>query len=203
MTNLKKFSKPIPSRQSGIVLFITLVALAVMLIASVALIRSTDTNLLMSGNLAFKRDVVNQAERTMPTIRNKFLVGSLSSSISKQTNHIATDNYYATILPSSNQGIPNILLDTAVFDAAMSANNIVYAAGGITIRYVIDRMCVTGTVEISAGSCTISKPGTDFGGDAFNIDNKLTGEDGVVYRISIRATGPKNTEAFLQSTFTI
>lgn len=203
MANLKKFSKPIPIRQSGVVLFITLVALVVMLIASVALIRSSDINLLMSGSLAFKRDVVNQAERAMPAIRNKFLIGALTSGVAKQTDHISTDNYYATILASSNQGIPNVLLDTAVFDAAMPNNNIVYAAGGITVRYVIDRMCVTGTVEVSAGSCTISKPGTDFGGDAFNIENKLKGEDGVVYRISMRATGPKNTEAFLQSTFTI
>lgn len=203
MKKFQKIKRPIPNKQSGVILFITLVALVVMLIASVALIRSTDTNLLVSGSLAFKRDVVNQAERTMPVIRDKFLIGSMSGGTSKQEDRIATDNYYATILPSSSQGIPNILLNTATFDAAMPSNNIVYTAGGITIRYVIDRMCVTGTVEVSAGSCTISKPGTDFGGDVFNIENKLTGEDGVVYRISLRATGPKNTEAFLQSTFTI
>lgn len=203
MNNFRKINQPIPAKQAGVVLFITLIALVVMLIASVALIRSTDTNLLVSGSLAFKRDVINQAERSMPTIRDKFLIGALSSGVAKQTDRIATDNYYATILPSNSQGVPNILLNTATFDAAMPSNNIVYTAGGITIRYVVDRMCVAGTVEVSAGSCTISKPGTDFGGDAFNIENKLTGEDGVVYRISLRATGPKNTEAFLQSTFTI
>jgi Tfp pilus assembly protein PilX len=202
MTNLQKFNLPSATKQSGVVLFITLVALVIMLIASVALIRSTDTNLLISGSLAFKRDVVNQAERSMPSIRTKFTSGALSTSASKQMNSVVNDNYYATIQPSSALGIPNILLNTTTFDTAMPNNNITYAGGGITIRYVIDRMCLA-TGEISPSNCTISKAGTDLGGGKKQILGKLSGEDGVVYRISIRATGPKNTEAFMQSTFTI
>ncbi|MDP2229727.1 hypothetical protein [Methylotenera sp.] len=202
MTNLKKLNLPSAAKQSGVVLFITLVALVIMLIASVALIRSTDTNLLISGSLAFKRDVVNQAERSMPSIRTKFTSGVLSTSASKQVNSIVNDNYYATIQPSSALGIPNVLLNTTTFDVAMPNNNITYAGGGITIRYVIDRMCLA-TGEISPSNCTISKAGTDLGGGKKQILGKLSGEDGVVYRISLRATGPKNTEAFMQSTFTI
>lgn len=202
MTHLQKFNLPSATKQSGVVLFITLVSLVIMLIASVALIRSTDTNLLISGSLAFKRDVVNQAERSMPSIRAKFTTGALSVSAAKQADSVANDNYYATILPGSTLGIPNVLLNTTTFDAAMPNNNITYASGGITIRYVIDRMCLA-TGQISPSNCTISKAGTDLGGGAKQILGKLTGEDGVVYRISLRATGPKNTEAFMQSTFTI
>ena len=202
MTNLQKINLSKATRQSGVVLFITLVALVIMLIASVALIRSTDTNLLISGNLAFKRDVVNQAERSMPSIKAKFTTGSLSLSAAKQLNSVLKDNYYATIQASNALGIPNILLNTANFDSTMPNNNITYTAGGITIRYVIDRMCLA-TGEISPNNCTISKAGTDLGGGKKQILGKLSGEDGVVYRISLRATGPKNTEAFMQSTFTI
>lgn len=189
-------------KQSGVVLFITLISLVIMLIASVALIRSTDTNLLISGSLAFKRDVVNQAERSMPVIRANFSSGALASSNSRRTDSLSNNNYSAVILPSSAQGIPTILLNTSNFDAAMPSNNIVYAAGSITVRYVIDRMCLA-SGEISPTSCTISKPGTDIGGGKKQIPGKLTGSDGVVYRISIRATGPKNAEAYMQSTFTI
>lgn len=202
MTNLKKYNLPSATRQSGVVLFITLVSLVIMLIASVALIRSTDTNLLISGNLAFKRDIVNQAERSMPNIKAKFTSGALTTSASKQVDSIENDNYYATIQPSSTLGIPNVLLNTTTFDTTMPNNNITYAAGGITIRYVIDRMCLA-TGEISPNNCTISQAGTDLGGGKKQILGKLTGEDGVVYRISLRATGPKNTEAFMQTTFTI
>jgi type IV pilus assembly protein PilX len=202
MTHLQKFNLPSATKQSGVVLFITLVSLVIMLIASVALIRSTDTNLLISGSLAFKRDVVNQAERSMPSIRAKFTTGALSVSTAKQADSVAVDNYYATILPSNASGVPNVLLNTSTFDTAMPSNNITYASGGITIRYVIDRMCLAAGA-ISPSNCTISKAGTDLGGGAIEILGKLTGEDGVVYRISLRATGPKNTEAFMQSTFTI
>ncbi|MDO9281182.1 MAG: hypothetical protein Q7T88_02225 [Methylotenera sp.] len=202
MTNLQKSNLPNMTKQSGVVLFITLVALVIMLIASVALIRSTDTNLLISGSLAFKRDVVNQAERSVPSIKAKFTSGTLSTSASKQVDSVVNDNYYATIQPSNALGIPNVLLNTTTFDSAMPNNNIAYTAGGITIRYVIDRMCLA-TGEISPSNCTISKAGTDLGGGKKQILGKLSGEDGVVYRISIRATGPKNTEAFMQSTFTI
>jgi hypothetical protein len=63
-------------------------------------------------------------------------------------------------------------------------------------------MCLA-SGEISPNNCTISKAGTDLGGGKKQILGKLSGEDGVIYRISLRATGPKNTEAFMQSTFTI
>jgi type IV pilus assembly protein PilX len=202
MTNLQKINLSSASKQSGVVLFITLVALVIMLIASVALIRSSDTNLLISGNLAFKRDVVNQAERSMPGIRDKFTTGTLSVSTAKESDKILSDNYYATIQASNALGIPNVLLNTATFDTTMPNNNITFSAGGITIRYVIDRMCLA-TGAISPNNCTISKAGTDLGGGKKQILGKLSGEDGVVYRISLRATGPKNTEAFMQSTFTI
>jgi type IV pilus assembly protein PilX len=201
MTASIKINLPGADKQSGMVLFITLVALVIMLIASAALIRSTDTNLLISGNLAFKRDVVNQAERSMPSIRAKFTTGALSSTASKEADSVA-NNYYATILPSNAQGIPTILLNTLIFDLVMSSNNISDPSGVFTIRYVIDRMCLAAG-EISPNNCTLVKAGTDVGGSANQKDRKLGGEDKVVYRISLRATGPRNSEAFLQSTFTI
>ena len=48
------------SRQRGVIMIITLIALIVLLISGAALIRSFDTSMLLAGNLAFKRDLVNQ-----------------------------------------------------------------------------------------------------------------------------------------------
>ncbi|HSH71741.1 MAG TPA: hypothetical protein VK974_01670 [Methylophilaceae bacterium] len=184
-------------RQSGIVMIVTLIALAILLLASVALIRSTDANLLIAGHLSFKRDIVNRAERAIPIVRAAFNSGSLSTSLARQSD-IPAANYYATILTSNASGIPNILLDTAVFDAALPSNNIVDTAGQTTIRYVIDRMCLA-TGPISSTSCSLSSSNTDPSG---NPDPKMIGATRSLYRISMRVTGPRNTEAFLQTTVT-
>lgn len=189
--------------QQGVVLPVTLISLIIMLIASVALIRSTDNSLLSAGHISFKRDIINQAERAIPEIRNRFILntGALNS-VSNREKNLLTSNYYASIQPTNANGIPNVLLDTADFDGKFSANNIVDSSAGITIRYLIDRMCLKdGEVDIS--NCSIVSSTTDTGGDAMQLGNegKASGVDVPVYRISIRVTGPRNTEAFIQSTF--
>jgi hypothetical protein len=187
--------------QQGVVLPITLIALLLLMIASVALIRSTETNLLVSGNLAFKRDVINQAERAVPVVKTLFETGVLSDIKGREDDLIA-NNYYATIQPTNESGIPTILLDIDNFDGNFSANNIVDEDAQITIRYLIDRMCLsTGKVTIS--KCARATQNTDIGGDANNLAlGKASGNDTPVYRVSIRATGPRNTEAFFQYTLT-
>lgn len=189
--------------QQGVVLPVTLISLIIMLIASVALIRSTDNSLLSAGHISFKRDIINQAERAIPEIRNRFILntGALNT-VSNREKNLLTSNYYASIQPTNANGIPNVLLNTTTFDGLFSSNNIVDSSAGITIRYLIDRMCFkVGEVDVS--NCSTVSSTTDTGGDAMQLGNegKASGVDVPVYRISIRVTGPRNTEAFIQSTF--
>jgi len=183
--------------QTGIVMIVTLIALAILLLASVALIRSTDANLMIAGHLSFKRDIVNRAERTIPVVRTAFTSGALTTALARQVD-VPTANYYSTILPSNANGIPNVLLDSVAFDTALPSNNIVDANGQVTIRYVIDRMCLA-SGPISTTSCSLSSTNTDLNG---NPDPKAAGATRSLYRISMRVTGPRNTEAFLQTTVT-
>ena len=198
--------------QIGVVMMVTLISLVILMLASIALIRSTDTNLLIAGHLSFKRDIVNQAERALPQIRATFTTGPLAIATSREANAITTANYSATILPSSSTGIPNILLNTSTFDSTFPSNNIVNDASQVTVRYVIDRMSLAaGPCTLSI--CTFSQSTTDVGGDASNMmggagggsggSEKTKGQDIPVYRISIRASGPKNVETFMQYTFSI
>lgn len=197
--NLRANKRP----QQGVVMFMTLICLVILLVSSVALIRSTDTNALVAGNLSFKRDIVNQAERAMPVIRDKFLTGSLSSSTVRESNVLAQGNYYASIQATNANGVPNVLLNTATFDSTFPNNNIVDTSAQVTIRYVVDRMCLSAG-PVTPISCSLSTSTTDIGGDALLLPKgKVTGVDTPIYRISLRVTGPKNTEAFLQSTFTL
>jgi type IV pilus assembly protein PilX len=181
--------------QAGVVMLITLMSLVILTFASVALIRSTDANLLIAGNLAFKRDVINQAERAIPAIKAKLETGTLASATVRQAD-LASSNYYAVIQTNNSNGIPNVLMDVA----DNNTNNITDTNAQIIVRYVIDRMCLSSGV-VSTTGCSLSQSSTDSGGDANNDPEKAKGMDIPIYRISIRATGPRNTEAFLQSSF--
>ena len=182
--------------QSGVVLVVALMALVIMLLASVALIRSTNTNLLIAGNMAFKRDLINQAERAIPVIKAKLITGGvLGGEVTRQTNLIS-NNYYATIQANNPSGIPNVLF--AVADN--NANNITDAASGVTVRYVIDRMCLA-TGEPLDNTCTMGGSSSD-GPSCSAPCKKPGGINYPVYRITLRATGPRNTEAYLQTTYT-
>jgi len=184
-------------KQSGIVMIVTLIALAILLLASVALIRSTDANMMIAGHLSFKRDIVNRTERAIPVVRTAFTTGALTTSLARQVD-VPNANYYSTILASNANGIPNVLLDSVAFDTALPNNNIVDPIGQVTIRYVIDRMCLA-PGPISSTSCSLSSTSTDLNG---NPDPKAAGATRALYRISMRVSGPRNTEAFIQTTVT-
>lgn len=189
-------------KQQGVILPIALVALLIMLIASVGFIRSTDTSLLVTGNLAFKRDAMNQAERASAKIQTLFETGVLNDG-AKRLNDLLAENYYASIQPSHTNGLPTILLDTSAFDNNFSQNNIKDNSSQITVRYIVERMCFSaGAVTIS--NCITSTSTTDVGGSAGNLSGsgKATGIETPVYRLSVRVTGPNNTQAFMQSEFT-
>lgn len=195
-SELRSIGYPNSSKyQSGIILVIALIALVIMMLASVALIRSSNTNLLIAGNMAFKRDLINQAERAIPQIKAKLISGgALGSDVTRYSNVIA-ENYYATIQTSNISGIPDVLFNVG----DTNANNIIDATSGVIIRYVIDRMCLA-TGEPTEGKCTMGGTSNDGPGCSAPC-KKPGGIDYPVYRITLRATGPRNTEAYLQTTY--
>jgi Tfp pilus assembly protein PilV len=201
MARPRTFTHPAPQR--GVVMIFGLIALLIMMIGAVAMLRSTSTTLVNTGNLAFKRDLTNQAERAMDVVTTLVKSGALSGPTARDA-HSTANNYSATILASNAQGLPNVLVDDAGFTAAgVVANDITVAGMGVTVRWVIDRLCVnTGTPNVS--HCTMTDAGQPIGcstSDCFNLDNLIPQQ--VVYRLSIRVTGPRSTQAYLQSTFTL
>jgi Tfp pilus assembly protein PilX len=194
-------------KQSGVVLFITLIALVILLISSIALIRSTDTALLISGNLAVKRDLTNEAQSAIQAAVAQLVTGGLATEASRSSN-LGSANYSATALSSNAQGVPTILFDTdANFTAAFSAAAPT-SYNGVTYRYVIDRMCplpgssdfliapfqhcVSGTTPVVGGNAR--NPTLNGGG---NLPGPFRT---VVYRITVRATDARQTQSFIQTT---
>jgi type IV pilus assembly protein PilX len=196
--------------QRGVTLLYGLLALLIMMVGAAAMVRSMNTSMVISGNLAFKRDLTNQAERAAAQVMPQLQTGGLAAEATRQTNQVNL-NYSATILPTNAQGMPNALVDNAAFAARGStANDITVADQAVTVRYLIDRLCANAGVADDS-HCTMSDPGNARGGSSSQL---LTAEDSssggkgalqalAVYRLSIRVSGPRNTQAFFQSTFSL
>ncbi|HEX3915300.1 MAG TPA: hypothetical protein VHW71_17515 [Steroidobacteraceae bacterium] len=187
------------SRQRGVVLIFSLLVLLILAIGAVALLRSVNSSLLSAGNLAFHRDLVNQAEQAVSNVMTEFKTGALPLG-GVTTGDLPAANYSSIALPTNTQGVPLALLDDTAFAAvATSANDIVGATPDVKIRYVIDRLC-TNTGTASSPNC-VQSTGLPTGGTA-NRNTAVAPPSATIYRVSVRVDGPRFTQAFLQTTFT-
>jgi Tfp pilus assembly protein PilX len=202
---MNRFQLASAVRQRGVVLIFSLIVLLILAIGAVAVLRSVNSSLLSAGNLAFHRDLVNQAEEAVSTVMTEFKTNGPPLSTSPTTVSLQAANYSATTLPTNAQGVPLALLDNAAF-ALVATPGLVPAGNDIpgrtadgTIRYIIDRLC-TNLGAASSPNC-VQSTGLPTGGTA-NRNTAVAPPSATVYRISVRVDGPRNTQAFLQSTFT-
>ena len=186
--------------QRGVVLIFTLIILLILTIGAVALMRSLNTSLYGAGNLAFRRDLMNQGELAVANVIAEFKTGDLSTS-SSTLNNVPADNYSATMLPSNSQGVPNALLTSGVLSAAVGTlPDLTGATSDVAIRYVIDRLCsATGT---PTGALCAQSTAAPTGGTAGN-SAVVKPPTATVYRLTVRVSGGRaGTQVFLQTTFT-
>ncbi|ABM96360.1 pilus assembly PilX family protein [Methylibium petroleiphilum] len=195
------FATPAMCRQRGAVLIISLIVLVVMLISAAALMRSFDITLTTAGNLAFKRDVAQQSERAAEVILTQFRTGGALVGIAARGANAPAWNYSATVLPSNAQGIPLVLVDDAAFAATgWTHGDITVPAQQIRLRFAVDRLCtINGSTE-EPENCVYSGEGLPEGG-SLSEEKRPPPPGMVVYRLTIRATGPRDTQSFFQSTF--
>jgi type IV pilus assembly protein PilX len=189
-----------PNKQRGVVLFIAMIALVVLMIAAVALIRSTDTAQMIAGNLAIKRDMTHESQEAIEVALANFDVGGTLGTELSRWGDVTAANYHAQFQPSNAYGIPTALLQDSTTGAATA-----YTNNGMTYLYMIDRMCpAVGAPNLATSHCIVDAPE----GPAIDAFNPLQGgEKGtpsankpVVYRVSVRLTDPKRTQSFFQTT---
>ena len=72
-------------------------------------------------------------------------------------------------------------------------------ASGVTVRWVIDRLCLA-EGEVLATACAIDSSLLDSAAD--DRYRLVKSEVRPVLRVSVRATGPRGTQAFFQTTLT-
>jgi type IV pilus assembly protein PilX len=208
-----------PRRERGVVLLFALIALTIMLVGAVALISSFNTSLITAGNIGFKRDLVNQAELAAKTVLEKFNAGALDDS-TKRAATLPTENYSAVVLATNNQGIPVALLSKTNFSPTSTWRlpDVSGTAGqNVTVRYLLDRLCTApgnAQTALEAEQCVrapvtnvpkgldaeTQRKGAEFGDSKQGVAAAVAIP--AAYRLTVRAMGPRNTEAYYQMTFT-
>lgn len=212
------------SSQAGIVLFFALLALMVMSIAGVALIRTVDTNALLSGNLVFR-----QSASTASNVALEGIAENVAKTIKlvDSTSHHAGQGYYANCSQFDTQ--PNALicdgnqLTTMTWNDSNSSLVPTQTDGndeirngvdrqGNEIRYVVERMCSYSDAEVTAGialsnasRCMMASSPSNGENCSHNVANIeffkrcIASSDSPLYRVTLRIAGPKNTVTFMQS----
>lgn len=205
-------------RQRGLSLLVALIALAAMSMAGVALIRSIDTNSLIAGNLAFRQNSTTSADTGVEKARN-WLMGRTTANL---YNSQPGDGYYATRADSGGDGkgidITGSRTKTSDDNVKwIDANDYAHPgshspfceakndATGNRICYVIHRMCgVEGDLESS--DCSVSTSTTSDGNSEGAVTREmgyqpiLAGTGAVMgrYRITVRVSGPRNNNSYVQ-----
>jgi Tfp pilus assembly protein PilX len=186
------------SRQRGVVLIYSLVGMVIILVSGLALLRGMNTSMFISGNYALRRDMINEGEQGVSAAIATFSgTGALATATSRTTS-LVSSNYSATTLATDNNGIPTALLSDSTFATYGSTSNDITPESGVFVRYIIDRICVSGTTTPSIANCSAYK-GTQQTGGNLNGGGAGNGYTSV-YRITVRVTGPKNSMTFLQTT---
>ncbi|SHG58422.1 hypothetical protein [Massilia sp. CF038] len=191
--------------QRGIILIVTLIILAAMTLASLAMLNSVDTTTAIAGNVAFKQSATNSADIAIDTAGAYLTVPKQNT---EQDNPGA--GYYATnqdALDITGNKTPGLKTDDLDWNGAGVVSLPKDAAGNI-VSYRINRMCnTTGplnastcSVDITSGKAAIGSFGISLPTLQYDINGTgpLKNPSGY-FRITMRIAGPKNNVSYVQA----
>lgn len=180
-------------KQNGMTMLVALVVLLVMTITGLALVRTSTMGAGVSGSLALKQTATSGAdlglERGLAELDTLYLAGG-----DKLDNNVSASGYYATVDPK---------LKTEELPWASSAKKVTDDDGlGNQVHFLIHRLCTkTGRWNAADQSC-VTPPGTGCPGSSETAGSVATCNDRPMYRVTARATGPRETVSYVQmSTF--
>jgi Tfp pilus assembly protein PilX len=188
---------PLPHKQQGVVLFITLIILVAMTLAGMAMVRSVFTTNLIAGNLALQQAATHAGD-----------AGTEDAIAWLETNNSGT-----TLFDNTPAG-GRYLASTAPLAAgetwdhywqvqlAGQAITLAPDAAGNTVSYVIQRLCNSVGNPTSTPSPGCAQPQTNSTARSGSkgagvIALQFNGQ--IYYRITSRITGPRNTVGYVQT----
>lgn len=180
-------------KEKGMVLIFALVILAAMIIAVLALLRTNDTSNSLTTNMLLKEGALisgnNGLEEAINTLNSM-------GTVDLRTNH-PDKGYYSTGQTTLNlktginwEGSGNGVLAKRLPKDDLQNN----------VSYIIHRMCETaGPVETSGCVTNLQAGGSELSSKGGSGLTPLSGTVNVYYRITVKVTGPKDTEGYLQA----
>lgn len=192
--------------QRGVVLFVAMIALVVMSLAAAALIRSVDTNTLITGNLSFKQSALVSSDRGIETALAAIKATSVADL--NLLNSSQPKGYFAFYddLAARNLDNPAILRNEDTWNN-YSLDGI---PGGIEaetqnrIRYIVQRMCRSSVPVVAEAptkdKCLLGETKSATGSIKGTVKKKrnLKPVLSPIYRVTVRVDGPKNTVSYSQ-----
>lgn len=168
----------------GVTMLMVLLLLSVMLIGGLALARITEIGTLATGNNAYRDASLQASELGLNTA-----YAAVRALPNENAN--AGTWYWATIQPAeAATGLPIVNWNNAPE----------VVAGNYNVRYVVERMCDTAVITDTLRQCLVRH--------APQIDSSKFGQEPLdppnsrQFRITVRVTGPKDTQTWVQSLVT-
>lgn len=204
-------------RQRGTALFVALIMLVAMSVTAVSLVRSVDSTVVITGNLAFQQSALQIADYGIEGAATDLVTIKSSSPESpwRRADNCTIPggsrnafNYYPTLFARNAVGSPRIG-STTYSNTYPGVPNLDWATvpcvtntripSGYTVQYVIDRLC-QGTPPITnlAGQCIADNP--QEGGSRRAGQARFSGALSVRYRVTVRVAGPRDAQSFVQVT---
>lgn len=191
--------------QSGLALVIALIVLVAMALASIGMVRSIDSAVMVAGNLAFRQGATTAADAGVEAARN-WLLSNPGALVADQPG----SGYYATsqdLLDLTGNRTPGDPGDDVAWSGAGMAQPACLArdAAGNTVCYVIHRMC-DAPGALDAATCSTQQ--TSRGGSSLGGKRQMeTYQEGswsqvtgmAYYRVTVRSAGPRNNISFIQA----
>jgi Tfp pilus assembly protein PilX len=174
-------------RQSGVVLFIALIVLVAMTLAGIAIMRSVDTGVAISGNVAFKQSTLSAADRGIDDAFT-FLTKNITSGV--LNNNYDGNAYYAKVTDPPDWSDDGVWADAH----AMGEDD-----AGNTVSYMIHRMCDGAGLYSGVNCAQTPRTGGEVGNSQAILGNQFTSPPIVYFRVTVRVDGPRKTMSIVQS----
>jgi type IV pilus assembly protein PilX len=184
MMPTRRLGRKFRATQRGVTILIVLVLLSVMLLGGLALARMTEVGTLAAGNSAFRDAALHASEIGLNDVYAQ--VRGIGD------EDVAVGTWYRpSMMATDANGLP-------VVDWSTLPEIVV---GQYSVRYVADRIC-EGALPVADAlrQCLVKQVPQLSSADASK--ETLDPPNAKQFRVTIRVTGPKNTQAWVQSMIT-
>lgn len=180
--------------QAGVAMPVMMIILAVMMISSIYLLRSSTSTTLTTANMAYESALskaadlgINTAFQWISTVPNRNVLW----------NDSAADGYVATMAVGANQGVSN--------PAFWTGSRFIVDTAGNRIEYVIHRLCAFSGPFTSPNNCTTTAAKqnvaakTPIGSSLSTSTQPLLGSPQLHYVITARIAGARGGNVMNQA----